>query len=112
MEVLSLGFSRTGTLSMQEAHRILGFPKPHHYSSIFANILDTDYWIELLGVKHDRDQHVSKASFDQLLGHSGAVSDTPCVVFWKELIDAYPQAKIVPVERDMEKWLSNCQILL
>jgi len=112
MEVLSLGISRTGTLSMQDAYRILGYPNPYHYSSIFANILDADYWTELLRAKYDRGAYVDKAAFDQLLGDSGAVTDTPCVVFWKELIDAYPEAKIVLVERDVEKWLTSCRVLL
>lgn len=39
-EVLSLGFSRTGTLTMVEAFKILGYPEPYHYSSIFANVKD------------------------------------------------------------------------
>ena len=113
MEVLSLGFSRTGTLSMQEALSILGYPNPYHYSSIFANCKDADMWTEALNAKYKGEGHFDwRQGFDQLLGHCGAVTDTPCVCFWQELLEAYPDAKVVLVERDMEKWHSSCEVLL
>ena len=34
MEVLCLGYSRTGTLTMQKAMEILGYPHPYHFSSV------------------------------------------------------------------------------
>ncbi|KAL9055162.1 MAG: hypothetical protein Q9162_003740 [Coniocarpon cinnabarinum] len=113
MEVLSLGMSRTGTLSMQEALSTLGFPDPYHYAMMFTNVKDADMWVEALrskyknGPKRDWRQH-----FDQLLCHCGAVTDTPSAVFWKELMDAYPDAKVVLVQRDEEKWLKSAYTLL
>ena len=101
MEVLSLGFSRTGTLSMVEALSILGYPNPYHYSSIFGNVKDTDMWMEALDFKYKGKGHFDwKRDFDKLLSECGAVTDTPCVCFWKELLEAYPDAKVVLVERD------------
>jgi len=114
MEVLSLGFSRTGTLTIQEALSVLGYPNPYHYSSIFANVQDTDMWTEALRAKfklHD-ERFDYKQHFDRLLGHSGAVTDTPAVCFWKELVEAYPDAKVILVERDEDKWYPSCEVLL
>lgn len=34
LEVLCLGMSRTGTLSMQRACQILGYPNPFHFSTL------------------------------------------------------------------------------
>lgn len=45
MEVLCIGFSRTGTLSMHTALGILGFPNPYHFSSIYGNVRDSDAWM-------------------------------------------------------------------
>ena len=128
LEVLSLGFSRTGTLTMVEALKILGFPEPYHYSSVFANVKDADMWQEafrlkfgggpigLGGVSQDSNDDRKKADwgqfFDQLLGHCGAVTDTPGVMFAEELLAAYPEAKVVVVERDVEKWLPSIGVLL
>jgi hypothetical protein len=53
-----------------------------------------------------------KKHFDSLLGHSAAVTDAFAVIFWRELMDAYPEAKIVLVERDLDKWLPSCELLL
>ncbi|MCJ1312654.1 hypothetical protein MMC25_006329 [Agyrium rufum] len=115
MEVLSLGFSRTATLSMQEAFRILGYPDPYHYSSIFENVRDADMWQEAFYVKFrgkGNQQLDWRRHFDQLLGHCGAVTDAPAVLFWRELIEAYPDAKIILVERDEERWLPSFSVLI
>lgn len=126
LEVLSLGFSRTGTLTMVEALKILGYPEPYHYSSVFANVKDADLWQEAFWTKYGNGEiglggvalgsggaKVDwRAFFDRLLGHCGAVTDTPAVMFWEELVQAYPDAKIVIVERDVERWLPSIGVLL
>jgi Sulfotransferase domain len=67
-------------------------------------------WNEALTAKyHGRGKSFGRAEFDQLLGDSSAVSDAPCLVLWKELVDAYPEAKMTLTERDEEKWLKSCQ---
>ncbi|KAL2069257.1 hypothetical protein VTL71DRAFT_15595 [Oculimacula yallundae] len=105
MEVLSLGYSRTGTMSMQNALGILGYPNPYHFSSVYGNVRDCDMWVDALKAKYDGiGKPFGRPEFDQLLGHVGAVTDAPCTVFFKELIEAYPNAKIVLVERDIENW--------
>ena len=114
LEVLSLGFSRTGTLSMQEAFSVLGYANPYHYSSILGNVRDADMWIEAYQAKykHHNKDFDYRRHFDQLLGHCGAVTDTPAIAFWKELVEAYPDAKIVLVERDEDRWYASCEVLL
>lgn len=104
MEVLALGYSRTGTLSMRGALEILGYPKPYHFSSMYDNVRDCDMWQELMAAKYDGQGNVTKAQFDGLLGHCGAVTDMPCHLFAAELIEFYPAAKVVLVERDIESW--------
>lgn len=113
MQVLSLGMSRTGTLSMQEALTTLGYPT-YHFSSIFANVKDADMWREALNAKfHPPNPSFDyKRHFDQLLGHVSAVTDTPSVLFWRELLEAYPDVKIVLVERNEDKWFSSFEGLV
>lgn len=70
-------------------------------------------WVEALRAKYDGiGQPFGRAEFDQLLGHVGAVTDAPCTIFAKELIEAYPEAKIVLVERDIEKWYKSWDSLV
>ncbi|KAJ7489534.1 hypothetical protein FB451DRAFT_1349737 [Mycena latifolia] len=40
------------------------------------------------------------------------VTDAPCNAFAPELIDAYPEAKVVLVERDLEAWYTSFQNIL
>lgn len=115
MEVLSLGAPRTGTLTMREAYEILGYANPYHYASIFENCKDSDMWIDALDAKFrpgSGKKAFGKAEFDKLLGHSGAITDVPAIIFWRELMEAYPEAKIVLVSRDEEKWLKSMKGLV
>lgn len=106
MQVLSLGLPRTGTVSMREAYSILGYENPYHFASICGNVKDADMWSEAMRAKFDGvGKPYGRAEFDQLLGESAAITDTPGCIFWEELIDAYPDAKVVLVDRDEEKWL-------
>ncbi|TQV91889.1 glycoside hydrolase family 43 protein [Cordyceps javanica] len=108
MQVLSLGLPRTGTVSMREAYSILGYAQPYHFASIVENCKDADMWNEALRAKFNGiGKPYGRAEFDQLLGESAAVSDTPCCIFWAELIEAYPEAKVVLVDRDEERWLAS-----
>lgn len=112
MEVLSLGISRTGTLSMQSAFSILGYPSPYHFSSILTNIQDADIWNEVLRAKLKEGRTATRRELDQVIGHCGAVTDTPCAVLWRELLAAYPEAKVVLVERDEDNWARSMDPLL
>lgn len=107
LEVLSLGFSRTGTLSMRGALEILGYPDPYHFSSFYDNSRDCDVWQELIAAKFEGKGTVTKQQFDGLLGHCGAITDGPCILFAAELMEFYPDAKIVLVERDIDSWYKS-----
>lgn len=112
LDVLALGFSRTGTLSMRGALEILGYPNPYHFSSFYDNVQDCDIWQELINAKFEGQGKVSKQQFDGLLGHCGAVTDMPCHLFAAELMEFYPDAKIVLVERDLDSWYKSWSAFL
>lgn len=107
MQVLSLGLPRTGTLSMREAYSVLGYEQPYHFASVATSCKDADMWNEAIRAKfYGRGKPYGRAEFDQLLDHARRPSRTPpgCI-FWEELIEAYPEAKVVLVDRDEDKWL-------
>lgn len=48
-----------------------------------------------------------RAEWDQLLGAYRATTDSPGCFFAAELMEAYPEARVVLVERDVDRWLAS-----
>ncbi|KAI1264940.1 efflux pump antibiotic resistance protein [Xylariaceae sp. FL1019] len=107
MEVLSLGFSRTGTSTMQTALKILGMPTYHAFE-LYDHVDHCADWNKALDAKFfGQGKPFLRAEWDNLLADYGAVTDVPAIVFSEELIAAYPEAKVVLVERDIDKWYKS-----
>jgi hypothetical protein len=96
---------------MQAALQILGYDPTFHGFSIFYNVRDVEMWREGIEAKFFPNQTkinpFGRTEFDQLLGGYRALCDMPAVIFASELIAAYPEAKIVLVERDIETWYGS-----
>ncbi|KAF9871474.1 hypothetical protein CkaCkLH20_11121 [Colletotrichum karsti] len=111
MQVLCLGFPRTGTSSMCAALEKLGITCWHSTCFMSTNFADIEMWQEMVDRKFfsgGKGKPVGREEFDQLLHSYGAVSsDTPAVAFAEELIAAYPEAKVVLVEREIESWYKS-----
>ncbi|KAK6432552.1 hypothetical protein LTR95_011273 [Oleoguttula sp. CCFEE 5521] len=108
IEVLSLGFARTGTASMQMALTMLGYPT-YHTSRIVTNPPDADLWLEAIEAKFTRHDTSSldRGFWDALLGHVSAISDVPAASFHEELRATYPDVKCILVEREVEAWYKS-----
>ncbi|KAA8649014.1 sulfotransferase family protein [Aspergillus tanneri] len=51
----------------------------------------------------------SGEDFNPMLWRYDAVTDIPCILFVEELMDAYPDAKIILTTRAVEPWLASMQ---
>jgi hypothetical protein len=75
------------------------------------NPQDIAMWAEALESKFDAKKEnplaLDRRTFDMLMGHVGACTDQPAAVFAKELVAAYPEAKVVLVERNIDKWYDS-----
>lgn len=108
MEVLSLGMSRTGTASMKAALEILGFPCAHGFD-MHTNPDICDSYMQAFEAKYYQGSSDidSSAFWNGFLGDKAAVTDTPANAFGPELIAAYPDAKVLLVEREIEAWYAS-----
>ncbi|GIZ44609.1 hypothetical protein CKM354_000780300 [Cercospora kikuchii] len=107
LKVICLGLSRTGTSSLRQALLDLNYADVYHYASIHnENPRDADMWHDAFNAKfRNIGRGFGREQWDQLLGHCMAVTDTPCVLFWRELLEAYPDAKVILTYRDSpEQW--------
>ena len=110
MRLLVLGISRTGTSSLCLAldkfnykifHMTENFKNPTHFFPL---------WDEAIRAKFNNDgKPYGRPEFDKLLGDYDALSDLPAVLFSPELLQAYPDAKVILTTRDPEKWVDSMQ---
>ncbi|KAJ4144425.1 hypothetical protein LMH87_003309 [Akanthomyces muscarius] len=108
MKVLCLGMSRTGTVSLRESLLTLGYRHSYHMVDAIASspYRDCRLWIDLLN-KKEAGKKVTREDLDQILGHCQAVTDMPAAYFAEELIEAYPDAKVILTTRDTESWFAS-----
>ncbi|KAF2818417.1 hypothetical protein CC86DRAFT_375782 [Ophiobolus disseminans] len=118
MRILVLGMCRTGTTSISTALRKLGYT-PHQMREVLVNPKELALWQEAINVTllppPDRPasqrslKPYKKPEFDKLLANYDVVMDLPGCVFAKELVEAYPDAKVILTTRDYAEWEHSMQ---
>jgi hypothetical protein len=99
LQVIGAGFGRTGTLSLKQAlEKLLGGPC-YHMMECMARPEHAGLWRAA-----ERRENVS---WDDLFGDFRATVDWPSTRFWRELSEAYPDAKVVLSLRDPERWYQS-----
>ncbi|KAK2009511.1 hypothetical protein LZ32DRAFT_608415 [Colletotrichum eremochloae] len=114
-QVLCVGMLRTGTNSLSAALKELGFkhvfhgldsrPKPSHWEFLERAAIATWPEVNAEGLT-PAPEPFTRQDWDELFGVYDALTDLSC--FWAlELIDAYPDAKVILTERDFDKWFPS-----
>jgi hypothetical protein len=99
LSVIGPGFGRTGTNSLKAALEQIGFGPCHHMSEVFANPDQVPPWQAVA-----RGETIDVAAvFD---GYRSQV-DWPGAHVWRELVAAYPDAKVVLSVRPEEVWWTS-----
>lgn len=94
-------------LALKAAFEILGIPT-WHWVTQAENPPDLHMWADVLRNRWEGDKKpVDRETFDHLLGHRGAVTDQPPAYLPEDLIAAYPEAKVVLHERDVDRWYTS-----
>jgi hypothetical protein len=95
MKVIGAGLPRTGTLSQKVALEIIGFGPCYHMVNVLGDLSEAPKWRR--AVEGDPD-------WEGILGGFEATVDWPGSYFYKELIETYPDAKVLLSVRDGESW--------
>ena len=106
MKVLALNISRTGTDSVKAALEQLECNCVYHGFELMKS-QHGRAWEELCDRKFGKNANkkpITREDFEPILRDFEGVAEMPVCAFWEELMDAYPDAKIVLVERDVDKW--------
>ncbi|KAI0006738.1 hypothetical protein F4779DRAFT_549721 [Xylariaceae sp. FL0662B] len=106
MKVIVCSLPRTGTSSMKLALQQLGIHDVYHMTTYVDNPEDYHFWEAAINAKK-AGKNITRTQWDQLLGNCQAVCDAPGGYFAVELANAYPEAKVVILNRDPEKWYDS-----
>ena len=99
MKVIGAGFGRTGTSSLKVALEELGFGPCYHMTDLFAHPEHADSW--------DAARRGEAVDWDAFLGEYDAAVDWPACTFYEELMEKYPDAKVLLSVRDPERWYES-----
>jgi hypothetical protein len=104
LKVIGAGFGRTGTASLQAALEELGYsPCYHMHEVLFKNPGHAPLW-EAAWDAVARGEYVD---WEELLAGYQATVDWPGASFYRELMEAYPEAKVLLSVRAPEKWYKS-----
>jgi hypothetical protein len=99
VSVIGAGFGRTGTLSTKQALEQLGVGRCYHMSEVFGRPDDVAVW-HAAARREPVDWHAFLAEF-------GATIDWPSCAFYREQMDAFPDAKVLLTVRDAGRWYDS-----
>lgn len=99
LKIIGAGFGRTGTLSLKSALEELGFGPCYHMVEVISNPSRLPAWIDAVQGKPVNWREVFQ-------GYQATV-DWPGCSFYKELMEVYPEAKVLLSVRDPEKWYES-----
>lgn len=99
LKIIGAGFGRTGTLSLKVALNELGFGPCYHMTEVFQHPDHNELWLAA-----GRGEQVN---WHDILGEYQSTVDWPTCTFYKELMQAYPDAKVLLTVRDPERWYES-----
>lgn len=93
-KIFCIGWSKTGTVSLTEALRMLGIFSRHFTP-----------WI--IGANHfDSDVSEASINFSSIADYT-SVSDVPACALFRELDQAFPESKFILTTRPSESWIES-----
>ncbi len=95
MKLIGAGLPRTGTLSQKVALEILGLGPCYHMVNVLADLDEVPAWSRALD---------GQASWQELFEGFQSTVDWPAAFFYQELIEVYPDAKVLLSVRDADGW--------
>jgi sulfotransferase family protein len=99
VKVVGAGFGRTGTMSLKAALETLGFGPCYHMIEVFEHPEHAGFW--------QAAWRGEPVDWDGLLGGYEAAVDWPACTFYEELLQRYPDARVLLSVRDPERWYES-----
>ncbi len=98
MRLIGVGLPRTGTLSQKVALEMLGCGPCYHMVNVLGDLDEVPKWQRALA---------GEADWPEILGGFQATVDWPGAYFYRQLLEAYPDAKVLLSVRDADAWAQS-----
>lgn len=96
MKVIGAGLPRTATTTQMLAMEMLGLGPCYHMRNMMSDMeANVPLW---------RRAFEGESPWDEIFDGFNSTTDWPGAFFWRELIDVYPDAKVLLSVRDYESW--------
>lgn len=99
MKVIGAGFGRTGTLSLKKALELIGMGPCYHMDEMIRFPKHIDVW-KAAALKQPVDWNDIFSQYESSL-------DFPASLYYRELLAAYPDAKVILTVREPERWYQS-----
>jgi len=96
MQVFGAGFGRTGTMSLKIALEKLGMGPCYHMREVVSRPSHIKLWYDI-----SRGEH---PNWNRLFSGFNSAVDFPVSLFYKQLINQFPDAKFILTLREFDKW--------
>ena len=97
MKVICAGIGKTGTKSITKALRHLGFTVFDWEEQTFYFI---DHWVDVF-------QNGAQPDVKRLYKDVDVLVDSPGNFFWEEILEAFPDSKVILSEREEDSWVKS-----
>lgn len=95
MRVIGAGLPRTGTLSQKVALEMLGLGPCYHMVNVLGDLDQADLWRRALE---------GEGPWKEIFDGFQATVDWPSAFFYRELMDVYPDARVLLSVRAADSW--------
>jgi hypothetical protein len=99
LELIGAGLGRTGTLSLKTALERIGYGPCYHGIEALVAPERGRHWLE--------QTQPGSHDWDRIFQGYRATVDWPAAAFWRELVERYPDAKVVLSLRDADRWYDS-----
>ena len=97
MKIICAGYGKTGTKSIARALRHLGFTVFDWEEQSFDCV---DHWVDVF-------QNGVKPDVKRVYQNADACTDFPGAFFFEEILDAFPDCKVILSEREEDSWIES-----
>ena len=95
IELIGAGLPRTGTLTQKVALEQLGLAPCYHWVDLLADLDQLELWNRAMDGAPD---------WQEIFKGARSTADWPGGYFYRELLDVYPDARVLLSVRDPESW--------